>query len=512
MADVTISSSERCNIVYSVIRSLQRSKSSRSSPNIANICEKKGLSLIEVGNCLDTLATENKIKQFTYAQKICYKISDEENPVEENPEQTPCINNNQDTPIIPRNTLNFQRYATSPRRETSRPVTRTEFENLCKKVNEITTQIHTTLEQHQASKIQSLEREIESKSKIINAKDELIDILEMQIKKLEKNEQQPDAKIISSHSPTRPNVNTNKTADHHKASRNIDTQFVSPPKKHVAKQTRFSDQQVQPIPTSNYYAALSNDTTEEQLHIVQVHNEPRTRESGRHVVEHDIDIDRNSEFSSTAVVNDIRNKQSGNEKSVHSRIAHSKQKQQNTHNKRRKDIIILGDSTTKNLDGFKMSSAKYKVTTHSLSGCNTAEMEILSQALCLRKPDILYIHSGTNDLYPKSGRDTENRENFPLTPVQIVENLKCISQKLQVNFPDMKVIISNLTTRDDHGDVGTSKVRTVNSLIAKSGLPYVSHNNIKSEHLNGSKLHLNFDGTILMSKNFRNYIDKYCTD
>ena len=75
-----------------------------------------------------------------------------------------------------------------------------------------------------------------------------------------------------------------------------------------------------------------------------------------------------------------------------------------------KEVVVLGDSTTKDLSGYlmtKMTKHRAKITNHSLSGCNTDEIGILSQTLCLRKPDILVLHCGTNDLYPKSGRDTE---------------------------------------------------------------------------------------------------------
>ena len=178
-----------------------------------------------------------------------------------------------------------------------------------------------------------------------------------------------------------------------------------------------------------------------------------------------------------------------------------------------KEVLVLGDSITKDLNAYKMTKMarhKAKITTHSLSGCNTDEMDLLSRTLCLRKPDILILHCGTNDLFPKSGRDTEGTHYVAKTETQVVENLKNIVSSLQHEHPNMKILVSKLTTREDHGKEGVSKVNNTNTLISKSNLKTIDHSNITRKSLNGSKLHLSPDGTVEMARNIVNHIKKMC--
>ena len=185
----------------------------------------------------------------------------------------------------------------------------------------------------------------------------------------------------------------------------------------------------------------------------------------------------------------------------------TKNKEQSGANERpKKEVIIIGDSTTKDLNGFKLSRKQFHVTAHSLSGCNTDEMMLLTRALCLRKPDTLILHVGTNDLYPKSGRDTESSNKPALSEPEIADRINNIVKDLKREFPGMKVIVSKLIIRTDHGDEGKKKIKNVNSLITKMNIPFIDHSNITPKYLNGSNLHLNINGTIQMGKNITNYL------
>ena len=118
---------------------------------------------------MEKLVNSNRVAKYTYASKLSYKINQNEN---EN-EATPCLNN-AETPVLPKNSNFFHRYAKSPRKEMS-PVTRVEFENLLTKVNNISTQLEQKLtkEKFLTSKINSLEREIKNQVTIIDAKNEI---------------------------------------------------------------------------------------------------------------------------------------------------------------------------------------------------------------------------------------------------------------------------------------------------------------------------------------------------
>ena len=54
----------------------------------------------------------------------------------------------------------------------------------------------------------------------------------------------------------------------------------------------------------------------------------------------------------------------------------------------------------------------------------------------------------------------------------------------------MKLFVSHLITRSDHGIEGEQKIQDTNGVIKISGVPYINNENITKHHLNGSKLHL----------------------
>ena len=178
---------------------------------------------------------------------------------------------------------------------------------------------------------------------------------------------------------------------------------------------------------------------------------------------------------------------------------------------RRRKIVILGDSTLKDLAGWKMSKT-HQITCHSLSGCNNSELLHLSRALCERKPDILILGCGTNSMYPKIDPVTKQPTNIPMSPEEVATSLKNCCEVLNTEYPAVKVIISNLITRADHGDEGKAKITETNDFIASCNLPHIEHVNIDESHLNSSKLHLNRSGTSLLAQNFINFIRTYDFD
>ena len=127
--------------------------------------------------------------------------------------------------------------------------------------------------------------------------------------------------------------------------------------------------------------------------------------------------------------------------------------------KRRKEVIVIGDSTTRDLNGYLMSRKDFRVTNHSLSGCNVEEMNLLARSLCTRKPDILVLHVGTNSLYPKSGRDTESSNKRPMTPEQVAEGINSMVKELKKEYPGMSIIGPWLKTE------GTYKITVVRPYV-----------------------------------------------
>ena len=83
--------------------------------------------------------------------------------------------------------------------------------------------------------------------------------------------------------------------------------------------------------------------------------------------------------------------------------------------------------------------------------------------------------------------------------------------KLAVNVSEKcrRVSVSGLTLRTDN--LG-AKARLVNKKLieecGKRNICFIMNDNINAGHLNRSKLHLNKNGTKLMTRNLANYINK----
>ena len=106
-----------------------------------------------------------------------------------------------------------------------------------------------------------------------------------------------------------------------------------------------------------------------------------------------------------------------------------------------------------------------------------------------RTPDLIVLHAGTNDL----------RTN---TAVQVAQSVMKLA--LQMKTEQNDVMVSGLTARSD--DM-SEKISQVNQTLLKEcenyNLHFINNGNIEAEkHLNGSGLHLNFQGTLLLAKNF----------
>ena len=114
-------------------------------------------------------------------------------------------------------------------------------------------------------------------------------------------------------------------------------------------------------------------------------------------------------------------------------------------------------------------SSKHSVTSHSLSGMNIDQLVHMCRPVCTGNPSLLIIHCGTNSLYPKNVPDTETRK--AMTPEEVSAGLKSTLETLTAEFPNTKVIFSNLLVRDDHGEEGRDNIRKVNELVESLTLP-----------------------------------------
>ena len=111
-----------------------------------------------------------------------------------------------------------------------------------------------------------------------------------------------------------------------------------------------------------------------------------------------------------------------------------------------------------------------------------------------RKPNLILLHSGTNDLSLK----IDGKEK---TEVQIAEEIIDLAKSISDN--GIEVIISGLITRGDRYESKRKKVNFVlQDLCSQNGLAFLEHSNIHAnKHLNRSQIHLNQHGDNILGNN-----------
>ena len=105
-------------------------------------------------------------------------------------------------------------------------------------------------------------------------------------------------------------------------------------------------------------------------------------------------------------------------------------------------------------------------------------------------PNHIILHVGTNDL----------TTNIP--PEKVAESIIDLASSLKSN--SCSVAISNITVRNDRYRKKVVQVnRHLKTLCIERNFELITHDNIITEkHLNGSKLHLNKRGTVILSNTF----------
>ena len=126
-----------------------------------------------------------------------------------------------------------------------------------------------------------------------------------------------------------------------------------------------------------------------------------------------------------------------------------------------------------------------KVISHP--GAATGDFIDYIQPTVRKKPNLIIIHSGTND--------TQNNVN----------TLKVISSIKEYDTDDnLKITLSSVIHWSDHDfeDKINETNRKLENLYKGKGMIFINNSNIDSTRLNRSKLHLNKSGTSILIKNF----------
>ena len=151
--------------------------------------------------------------------------------------------------------------------------------------------------------------------------------------------------------------------------------------------------------------------------------------------------------------------------------------------------VVLGDSMVKGIKGWEISDKDHKVVVKTFSRASTNDMKSYVKPTLERNPEIVILHSGTNDL--KLKKDEE----------EIVNNI--VNLALSIKNNNNTVVISGLIHRADSLN---EKVGKVNSLLSKEcndrNIGFIKHDNIiPRKHLNRGGLHLTKEGNNIFSEN-----------
>lgn len=164
----------------------------------------------------------------------------------------------------------------------------------------------------------------------------------------------------------------------------------------------------------------------------------------------------------------------------------------------RTNTVILGDSIISKLEGWRMSNNSNRISVKSFSGAKVEDMFHYIKPTLSHSPDKIILHIGTNNL----------KSDNPDSLCTKIENL---CKTVLKECPNTKLGLSEITPRHDYK--GASNVRekvnkNLQSFCCANNVEFISHPTLTDDSLNTRGIHLNRKGTALLSKDFKNFVQK----
>ena len=166
--------------------------------------------------------------------------------------------------------------------------------------------------------------------------------------------------------------------------------------------------------------------------------------------------------------------------------------------KKRKKIIIIGDSILNGLDEIGLQR-NHNVRVRAHPGATSRDIVDHIKPAARKQPDCIIIHAGTNDL--TNGVDT-------------IQNLKLAMEEAKKESPNTDFALSTITIRKDKQaldmKVDINKANNeIKNLATKLNLKVIENTNIDMSCLGKKKLHLNQRGDSLLAGNFIRFFKTY---
>ena len=161
-------------------------------------------------------------------------------------------------------------------------------------------------------------------------------------------------------------------------------------------------------------------------------------------------------------------------------------------------VTVTGDSMIKYLRRDNLSSKNNDVKVDAHPGSTTLDMLDYIKPIVRRKPDVLVIHTGTNDLTKRVNTMKEVR--------QLVKCVKELDKEEEVKIGFSSVI--NRSDRNLEKEIVDLNLKLKRYCEGNQFL-FIDNDNIDKSCLNNSKLHLNQKGTNILCQNIRKSLYDY---
>lgn len=160
---------------------------------------------------------------------------------------------------------------------------------------------------------------------------------------------------------------------------------------------------------------------------------------------------------------------------------------------KRKRVEIIGDSMLSGL--WSWSRPNYQTKIHAYGGATTEDMSDMVEMALRREPDVLIIHSGTNDFDHN---------------VQTKSQLQRIIAKARGKNADIQIGVSAICHREDKRNL-QAKIKDMNNQLktfcGQNQVAYIDHEDFDHSCLSAGKLHPNRNGNKSLYMDFQRTID-----
>ena len=217
--------------------------------------------------------------------------------------------------------------------------------------------------------------------------------------------------------------------------------------------------------------------------------------------EQSMTLDKRNDKSSRTPVGDKIPEKETKEQIIGSSHHHSDKKNDvtPTEKTKKKTVVIVGDSIVRNEHSRSLNQSlkEYFNVVKSFPGATTQDMKDYIKTTISRKPDMVILHTGTNDL-----KSNQNPSDIANEIVNLAKNIK---------NSGTEVSISALILRGDRlSEKGKKVNKELQEKCTAENFAFILHKNVNSKlDIFPDKLHPNKKGQSILKGNFRKFINEY---